>query len=234
MTRPVRPFSRLIAFALVCAGLFGVTSCRTPNSPAPGEPAQPAVPTLPSSPAVPPAQATVFPVMLGIDVLEAKGFDTVIGKRIGLLTHAAGVNRRGESTVDVLARAPGVRLVALFAPEHGIRGDVKAGAEVRDTTDPRTRLPVYSFYGNNLARAKERLTGLDALVIDLQDIGVRSYTFNVSMRDALEACFERGVEVIILDRPNPLGGLKVDGPLLDREWFSGVGAFRIPYVHGLT
>jgi uncharacterized protein YbbC (DUF1343 family) len=173
-------------------------------------------------------------VMLGIDVLEAKGFDTVVGKRIGLLTHPAGVNRRGERTADVLARAPGVRLVALFAPEHGLNGDIKAGAKVGDSTDARTRLPVYSFYGDNLARAKERLIGLDALVIDLQDIGVRSYTFNVCMRYAMEACFERGVEVIILDRPNPLGGLKVDGPLLDPEWKSGVGAFRIPYVHGLT
>jgi uncharacterized protein YbbC (DUF1343 family) len=172
--------------------------------------------------------------MLGIDVLEASGFRAVAGKRIGLLTHPAGVNRRGESTVDVLSRAQGVKLVALFAPEHGIRGEVKAGDQFKDTTDERTHLPVYAFYGDNLPRAKERLRGLDALVIDLQDIGTRSYTFNVSMRYALEACFERGVEVIVLDRPNPLGGLKVDGPLLDRELFSGVGAFRVPYVHGLT
>jgi uncharacterized protein YbbC (DUF1343 family) len=172
--------------------------------------------------------------MLGIDVLETNGFKAVAGKRIGLLTHPAGVNRRGESTVDVLARAPGVKLVALFAPEHGLRGDVKAGENFGDSVDPRTKLPVYAFYGDNLKRAKERLRGLDALVVDLQDIGVRSYTFNVAMRDAMEACFAGNIELIILDRPNPLGGLKVDGPLLDPEWKSGVGAFRIPYVHGLT
>ena len=157
-------------------------------------------------------------VMLGIDTLEAEGFRAVAGKRIGLLTHAAGVNSHGESTADILQHAPRVQLVALFAPEHGLRGDVPAGKDFDNTTDPRTGMKVYSFYGANLKQSKERLRGLDALVIDLQDIGVRSYTFNVTMRDALEACFERGVEVVVLDRPNPLGGLKVDGPLLDPEW----------------
>lgn len=100
--------------------------------------------------------------------------------------------------------------------------------------DPRTGLPVYSLYGKHNHPTKEQLKGLDALVIDLQDIGVRSYTFNVVMRYAMESCFEFGVEVVLLDRPNPLGGLKVDGPPLDAEWMSGVGAFRVPYVHGLT
>ncbi len=172
--------------------------------------------------------------MLGIDVLEATGFRAVAGKRIGLLTHPAGVNRRGESTVDVLRRASNVRLVSLFAPEHGIYGTDKAGDNIPDTLDRRTGLPVYSLHGVNRRPTKAQLAGLDALVIDLQDIGVRSYTFNVTMHHALEACFENGVEVVVLDRPNPLGGLKVDGPLLDRELFSGVGAFRVPYVHGLT
>jgi uncharacterized protein YbbC (DUF1343 family) len=223
---------RLLA-PLALLGLLAGCASRPPPAPVP--PAPPVVVT--PGPAIPPprpAEPPPFPVMLGIDVLEAGGFRSVLGKRIGLLTHPAGVNRRGESSADVLFRAPGVQLVALFAPEHGIRGDVKAAEQFKDTTDPRTRLPVYAFYGDNLAASKERLRGLDALVIDLQDIGVRSYTFNVSMRYALEACFERGVEVIVLDRPNPLGGLKVDGPILDRELFSGVGAFRIPYVHGLT
>ncbi len=234
MTGPTRPLFPLGALVLAGALLLGVAGCRTPAGPTPAGPAQPSVPVRPSSPAVPPTQAAVFPVMLGIDVLEAKGFDTVVGKRIGLLTHPAGVNRRGESTIDVLRRAPNVRLVALFGPEHGIYGTDKAGANVADTVDRRTGLPVYSLHGANRKPTKAQLAGLDALVIDLQDIGVRSYTFNVVMRYAMEACFESNVEVIILDRPNPLGGLKVDGPLLDREWFSGVGAFRIPYVHGLT
>ncbi len=176
----------------------------------------------------------VYPVMLGIDVMEADGFAAVRGKRIGLLTHPAGVNRRGEHTIDVLRRAPEVKLVALFAPEHGLYGAEKANVKFADAIDARTGLPVYSLYGEHRKPSAAQLAGLDALVIDLQDIGVRSYTFNVVMRYAMDACFTHGVEVIVLDRPNPLGGLKVDGPMLDREWRSGVGAFDMPYVHGLT
>lgn len=192
---------------------------------------KPAAPVMaPSAPA-----EKLPPVMLGIDVLEADGFKAVAGKKIGLLTHPAGVNRRGESTVDVLRRAPNTKLVALFGPEHGIYGDEQAGEDVRDSIDRRTGLPVYSLYGRNRKPTPAQLKGLDALVIDLQDIGVRSYTFNVVMRYAMDACFQHGVEVIVLDRPNPLGGLKVDGPPLDPENMSGVGAFpRMPYVHGLT
>jgi uncharacterized protein YbbC (DUF1343 family) len=178
--------------------------------------------------------AAIYPIMLGIDVLEADGFAAVKGKRIGLLTHPAGVNRRGVSTVDVLRRAPQTKLIALFAPEHGLYGTEKASTNIPDSIDRRTGLPVYSLHGQNRKPTKAQLKELDALVIDLQDIGVRSYTFNVVMRYAMDSCFLNGVEVIVLDRPNPLGGLKVDGPLLDRELMSGVGAFRIPYVHGLT
>ncbi|MGH7944843.1 MAG: DUF1343 domain-containing protein [Opitutaceae bacterium] len=178
--------------------------------------------------------APIFPVMPGIDVLEADGFAAIKGKRIGLLTHPAGVNRRGISTVDVLRRAPNTKLIALFAPEHGLYGTEKASTNIPDAIDRRTGLPVYSLHGQNRKPTRAQLNQLDALVIDLQDIGVRSYTFNVAMRYAMDACFTHGVEVIVLDRPNPLGGLKVDGPLLDGELMSGVGAFRIPYVHGLT
>lgn len=174
------------------------------------------------------------PVRLGIDVLEASNFRAVAGKRIGLLTHPAGVNRRGESSINVLRRAPNTRLVALFGPEHGIYGDEKANVPIDDRIDARTGLPVYSLYGKYRKPAPFMLEGLDALVIDLQDIGVRSYTYVSCMRYAMEACFENGVEVIVLDRPNPLGGLKVDGPPLDRRWRSYVGAFHVPYVHGLT
>lgn len=172
--------------------------------------------------------------MLGIDTLEAEGFAAVRGKKIGLLTHPAGVNRRGERTVELLWKNPGSQLVALFAPEHGLYGTEKASAQVSDTVDPLTGLAVYSLHGQNRRPTEAQLKGLDALVIDLQDIGVRSYTFNVVMRYAMDSCFRHGVEVIILDRPNPLGGLKVDGPPLDPEWKSGVGAFPIPYIHGLT
>jgi uncharacterized protein YbbC (DUF1343 family) len=174
-------------------------------------------------------------VMLGIDVLEADGFAAVKGKRLGLLTHPAGVNRYGVPTVDVLRRAPGVKLVALFAAEHGINSEVAAATNVAPSTDARTGLPVISLYRGNVVKpTAAQLKGIDALVIDLQDIGTRSYTFIGSMRRAMEGCFENNVEVIVLDRPNPLGGLKVDGPLLDANLVSDVGRFRVPYVHGLT
>ncbi len=173
-------------------------------------------------------------IYLGIDVLEQSGFRAIAGKRVGLLTHPAGVNRNGESSIDVLRRAPNVRLVALFGPEHGIYGNEQANQPVEDRIDPRTGLPVYSLYGKYRKPAPEMLQGIDALVIDLQDVGVRSYTYVSCMRYAMEACFENGVEVVVLDRPNPLGGLKVDGPPLDPEWRSYVGAFHVPYVHGLT
>ena len=173
-------------------------------------------------------------IQLGIDVLEQSGFRAIAGKRVGLLTHPAGVNRNNISSIDVLRRAPKVQLVALFGPEHGIYGNEKASVPIDDKIDTRTGLPVYSLYGKYRKPTAKMLSGLDALVIDLQDVGVRSYTYVSCMRYAMEACFEQGVEVVVLDRPNPLGGLKVDGPPLDSEWRSYVGAFHVPYVHGLT
>lgn len=173
-------------------------------------------------------------LMLGIDVLEAQGFRDLAGKRVGLLTHPAGVNRQGVSTIDVLRGDSRVNLVALFGPEHGIYGNEKADKYVPDRVDPRTGLHVYSLYGPTRKPTPAMLRGLDVLVVDLQDIGVRSYTFVSCMRLALEACFENDVTVVVLDRPNPLGGLKVSGPPMDEAWKSYVGAFRVPYVHGLT
>ena len=208
-----------------------IQGCASKPAPAP----KPAAIVAKPAPSAPLASARSLPaVMLGIDVLELAKFDAIAGKKIGLLTHAAGVNRHGESTVDVLRRAPNAKLVALFAPEHGLYGLEQAGENVPDIVDARSGLPVYSLHGKNRKPTKAQLRNIDALVIDLQDIGVRSYTFNVVMRYAMEACFEHDVEVILLDRPNPLGGLKVDGPPLDPEFMSGVGAFRVPYVHGLT
>ena len=179
-------------------------------------------------------QAHSATIALGIDVLEQSGFRALAGKRVGLLTHPAGVNRQGISSIDVLRNAPNVQLVALFGPEHGIYGNEKANVPVDDKIDPRTGLPVYSLYGKYRKPTPKMLAGLDALVVDLQDVGVRSYTYVSCLRYAMEACFENGVEVVVLDRPNPLGGLKVDGPPLDKEWRSYVGAFHVPYVHGLT
>jgi len=194
--------------------------------------AKPVVPAPVPKPEPPPENLP--PVMLGIDVLEADGFKAIAGKKIGLLTHAAGVNRRGESTISVLRRAPQSKLVCLFAPENGLEGATKSATKFDDFIHGPTGLPVYSLYGKNKRPTKEQLKNLDAVLVDLQDVGSRSYTFISWMRYTMEACFENGVEVIILDRPNPLGGLKVDGPPLDVEWMSDVGAFRVPYVHGLT
>jgi uncharacterized protein YbbC (DUF1343 family) len=221
--------------------LFGFLGCssaasRAPSSTSPGQPAPAAAIVTKPTPAPPVEQPeNIFPVMLGIDVLESQGFAAVKGKRIGLLTHAAGVNRRGVSTIEVLRRAPGVKLVALFGVEHDIYGELPAGKNYSDYIDKRTGLQVFSlFSGKSRKPTKAQLKGLDALVIDLQDIGARSYTYASAMKLAMEACFENGIEVVVLDRPNPLGGLKVDGPSLDAEWVSYVGEFRVPYVHGLT
>lgn len=222
----------LLSVLVPLLGLLGCSASQPPKAP----PARPVFTPPPGvlAPAVPPPTLATGPVMLGIDVLEAEKFAAIAGKRIGLLTHPAGVNRRGERTVDVLRRAPNAKLLALFAPEHGIDGTAKASDNIPDTVDRRTGLKVWSLHGAHRKPTKAMLAQLDALVIDLQDIGVRSYTFNVAMRYAMDSCFTHGVEVIVLDRPNPLGGLKVDGPPLDADLKSGVGAFRVPYVHGLT
>ncbi len=226
MTR--RSLVPFIFGAATLGALVLLAACATKPKPAP----KPVAPVVIAPPPPPPE---VLPrVMLGIDTLEADGFKAIAGKKIGLLTHRAGVNRRGESTIDVLRRARQSKLVCLFAPEHGLDGEIKAGDNFDDTRHSPTGLPIYSLHGANRKPTKEQLKDLDALVIDLQDIGTRSYTFNVVMRYAMDSCFQYGVEVIVLDRPNPLGGLKVDGPPLDAEWMSGVGAFRVPYVHGLT
>ncbi len=237
MALPPRPraLSLFTATLSLLSGFLGCSSTASrPHPPARTVAAAPAA-ALPRLPAPAAARAEViFPVMLGIDVLEREGFAILRGKRVGLLTHAAGVDRRGISTVDVLRRAAGIRLVALFAPEHGLYGVEDAGKNFADTIDRRTGLPVYSLYGRTRKPTRQMLRGIDVLVIDLQDIGVRSYTYVGALRYTMEACFENNVEVVVLDRPNPLGGLKADGPPMDADLVSYVGAFRVPYVHGLT
>ena len=173
-------------------------------------------------------------ILLGIDVLEANNFSILHDKRIGLLTHPAGVNNKGISTIKIFTENKKINCVALFGPEHGIYGDEKANQTIKDRIDPTTGLKVYSLYGEYRKPRPYMLSKIDTLVIDLQDIGVRSYTYISCMLYAIEACFEEGVEVIILDRPNPLGGRKVNGPILEKKFKSYVGAFPIPYVHGLT
>lgn len=231
------PLHQIIGWFVLGLSLFGCSASQPPVSGAPGTtPSRPVFTAPQVSTASPPVStpAAPFPVMLGIDVLEAQGFAAVKGKRIGLLTHPAGVNRRGESTVDVLRRAPGVQLVALFGPEHGIYGDEKAEVKIPNRVDARTGLLVYSLYGSTRKPTPEMLKGLQAVVVDLQDVGTRSYTYVSAMLYTMAACFENNIEIIVLDRPNPLGGYKADGPPLDAQWKSYVGAFRVPYVHGLT
>lgn len=171
---------------------------------------------------------------LGVDHLEEIEFSILNGKKVGLLTHPAGRNGSGKSTVEVFRDSSKVDLVALFGPEHGIYGDEKASVLVEDKVDHRTGLPVFSLYGKFRKPTVNMLSKIDALIIDLQDVGVRCYTYVSCMRYAMEACFENGVEVIILDRPNPLGGEKLAGPMIDEQWMSYVGAFPMPFVHGMT
>jgi uncharacterized protein YbbC (DUF1343 family) len=173
-------------------------------------------------------------VQLGNEVLAAKGFKVLRGKRVGLITNPSGVNRNLQSTVDVLRAAPGVTLAALFGPEHGVYGDVPAGDKIASRTDARTGLPVYSLYGATHKPTPEMLKGLDALVYDLQDNGSRSYTYIATMGVAMEACAEAGIEFVVLDRPNPLDGERVEGPRLEPEFRSFVGKWDVPYVYGLT
>src|SRR5213592_2906852 len=173
-------------------------------------------------------------VQLGSDVLAANGFKELQGKRVGLITNPSGVNRSGESTIDLLRRAPGVKLVALFGPEHGVYGDVKAGELIAERTDRRTGLAVHSLYGATRKPSPAMLKGLEALVYDLQDTGVRSYTFISTMGLAMEACAEAEVEFVVLDRPNPLGGERVEGPMVDDRFRSFVGQWNIPYAYGMT
>ena len=168
----------------------------------------------------------------GIEVLRDGGFAQLRGKKVGLVTNPSGVDRHLKSTVDILFEAPEVNLVALFGPEHGVRGDAYAGASVSDDKDPATGLPVYSLYGKTREPSDEMLRGLDAVVYDIQDIGVRSYTFISTLGLVMRACARLGIEVVVLDRPNPLGGLKVEGPLVSDDWHSFVSYYSIPYIYG--
>ena len=173
-------------------------------------------------------------VKTGIEVLCDREFEGLKGKRVGLVTNPSGVDRYLNSTVDILYNAPGVELVALYGPEHGVRGDVYAGGHVTDTRDEATGLPVYSIYGSTRKPTPEMLEGIDVMVYDIQDVGVRSYTFISTLGLVMEACAEKDIEVMVLDRPNPLGGNKIEGCYVESGFFSFVSQYEIPYVYGLT
>ena len=173
-------------------------------------------------------------VKTGLEVLRESGFQELKGKRVGLITNPTGVDRELRSGVDILYRAPGVKLVALYGPEHGVRGEYTAGEIIGSSVDPATGLKVYSLYGSTRKPTKAMLEGIDVLVYDIQDIGSRSYTFISTLGLAMEAAAENRIPFVVLDRPNPLGGVRMEGPLVEPGFTSFVSQYPIPYVHAMT
>jgi uncharacterized protein YbbC (DUF1343 family) len=171
-------------------------------------------------------------VQTGLDVLEAQKFAPLRGKHVGLITNHTGLDSQGRSTMDLLSHAPGVQLVALFSPEHGLAG--RNNDRVPSAKDPNTGLPVYSLYGETLRPTDDMLKGIDALVFDVQDAGVRFYTYTTTMAYCMEEAAKRNIAFFVLDRPNPLGGEIVEGPMLDSDKTNFVGYFPMPVRYGLT
>jgi uncharacterized protein YbbC (DUF1343 family) len=183
---------------------------------------------------IPALQMLSAQVKTGIEVLRDLDFEPLRNKRVGLITNPTGVDSRLRSTIDIIAAAPDVQLVALYGPEHGVRGDYPAGEYIENQSDPRTGVPMFSLYGKTRKPTPEMLEGVDVLVYDIQDIGSRSYTYISTLGLAMEAAAEKNIEFFVLDRPNPLGGNKFEGPLVEKEFISFVSQFPIPYVHGFT
>ncbi len=173
-------------------------------------------------------------VKTGIEVLRDRNFDILKGKRVGLVTNPTGVDSKLKSTIDILFESKEVNLTALYGPEHGVRGNYSAGEHVDYYIDDATKLPVYSLYGKTRKPNSEMLKNIDVLVFDIQDIGSRSYTYISTMGLVMEAASENSKEIIILDRPNPLGGNRIEGNIVEDGYYSFVSQFAIPYVHGLT
>lgn len=187
---------------------------------------------LPATEAVETPAGEARRVLTGIDVLRGEGFARLSGRRVGLLTNHTGLARDGVSTIDLLHAAPNVRLVSLFSPEHGIRGILDA--KVPSSVDERTGLTIHSLYGETRRPTDEMLDGIDTMVVDLQDIGSRFYTYMSSLAYVMEAAAPRGIEVVVLDRPNPINGLEVEGPVQDAGVDGFTGYFPMPVRHGLT
>ena len=171
-------------------------------------------------------------VQTGLDVLEAQKFAPLRGKRVGIITNHTGVDAQGKSTVDLLAHAAGVKVVALFSPEHGLAG--RLDEKVSSSKDPTTGLPVFSLYDETRRPTDEMLQGIDALVFDIQDAGVRFYTYTATMGYCMEEAAKRGIAFFVLDRPNPVGGEIIEGPMLDADKTSFVAYYPLPVRYGLT
>ncbi|MEZ5304309.1 MAG: DUF1343 domain-containing protein [Verrucomicrobiales bacterium] len=217
--RPTTPNRRRFLQVAAPAGIGALMSgCRT------GGPVEIASPNPGGQGA-----AQAGPLMHGVEVLRANGFREMQGKRIGLITNHTSIDRGRTPSRVILQRAGNFQLAKLFAPEHGIDGSHTAGKKVPQERDRTTGLTVYSLYGDTRKPTPAMLSGLDAVAFDLQDIGSRSYTYISTMVLAMEACAERGIEFIVLDRPNPLGGHRVNGPPIESKWISFVGQLPVPY-----
>ena len=177
------------------------------------------------------AQGEVLP---GIDVLRDDNFAILRGKRIGLVTNQTGAARDGTSTIDILYRAKTHKLVALFGPEHGLRGNATAGATVKNGRDAQTNLPIYSLYGSSKRPSSAVMKNLDIMVFDMQDIGSRSYTYISTLGEVMAACARDKKLCMVLDRPNPIGGNRVEGSAAQFSFLSFVSPYPIAYCHGLT
>ena len=173
-------------------------------------------------------------IKTGIEVLKSEDFKPLEGLRIGLVTNPTGVDNNLVSDIDLLHRAANVKLVALFGPEHGVRGSSHAGDAVDNDSDATTGLPVFSLYGKNRIPSDEMLQGIDALVYDIQDVGCRSFTYISTLYNVMKAAVRNHKKVVVLDRPNPLGGEKIEGNMTEDNCISFVSQFKIPYVYGLT
>ena len=178
--------------------------------------------------------ASAQKVKTGIEVLKKQNFKILEGLRVGLVTNPTGVDNDLRSDVDILHAAKNVKLVALFGPEHGVRGNVHAGDAVANDSDPVTGLPVYSLYGKYRTPSDEMLKNIDVLVYDIQDIGCRSFTYISTLANIMKAAARNHIKVVVLDRPNPLGGKKVEGCITEDDCISFVSQFKVPYVYGLT
>ncbi|MGD9637181.1 MAG: exo-beta-N-acetylmuramidase NamZ domain-containing protein, partial [Pirellulales bacterium] len=172
-------------------------------------------------------------VKLGIDVLRAQGFKTLRGKRVGLITNHTGVDSAGVFTAKLLHDAEDVKLVALFSPEHGIAGALDVN-RIEDSRDAALGVPIYSLYGESRKPSRKQLAGLDVLVFDIQDIGCRFYTYISTMGEAMTAAAEAGIEFVVLDRPNPIDGVSIEGPTRDAGSESFVAYHTLPLRYGMT
>lgn len=173
-------------------------------------------------------------VKTGADLLISENFSMIESKNIGIITNHTGILSNGTHLVDTLFNLKNVKIISLFGPEHGIRGDAPDGRTIKDGVDSKTGLPVYSLYGKTRKPTKEMLADIDILIFDIQDIGARFYTFISTMYYGIQAAAENNIPIIILDRPNPISGNMVEGPILDSTYKSFVGIAQIPIRHGMT